>query len=165
MAEDLLELTHIPTGASPLSIATNRLSQLLRAQLTDLLKQNGNIGLPIWRIYTGLAEMNEATQKQLATFTRIEQSHISRALAQLEDRGELLSRRCDEDKRARRFCFTPTGRENYERLLPIVELFYQNIDGAFSPEEIALYLELTERLAQAALSSASAAEQTSKLTA
>ena len=154
MSSRLLDLSHIPSGASPVSIATIRLSKLLRTHLGDLLLQHGNIGLPSWRIYTGLAEMGEATQKQLVAHCRMEQSHISRALAQLETKEKLESRRCDEDKRARRFRLTPTGQKNYQCLLPIVEGFYSAVDDALTSDEIKHYLNLTERLAKAAETSA-----------
>lgn len=146
----LLDLKRLPIGASLISIASTRLSQLVRTHLNELLQEHGNIGLPGWRIYTGLAQMEEATQKELVFYTKIEQSHISRALAQLEEKGELVSRRCDIDKRARRFSFTPEGRANYERLLPVVEAYSKTIDQALSPEEMALYISMTRRLAQVA---------------
>ena len=159
MKRGLLKLTQRPAGASLALIATNRLARLLSSNLAELVQENGNIGLPSWRIYTGLAKMEEASQKELVAHTQIEQSHISRALAQLEDRGELVSRRCTLDKRARRFSFTPVGRANFERLLPIVETYSNTIDQALSAQEMESYISMTRRLAHAAVESAEAADK------
>lgn len=156
---DLLDLKRRPIGASLISVASTRLSQLLRSRLNELVQSHSDIGLAGWRIYTGLAQMEEATQKELVSYTKIEQSHISRALVQMEQKGDLVSRQCDIDRRARRFCFTPSGRAKYERLLPVVETYAEVIDQALSTEEVALYLNLSQRLAQVVETAAEAASK------
>lgn len=149
--DKLLHLDDVPVGATALSMATHRLSRLLRSNLAELLMEHGQIGLPAWRIYTGLAEFGSATQKQLVQFTHIEQSLVSRALAQLEKQGDIISRRCDVDKRARRFEFTEKGRQQFEQLLPMAQALSQQINSALTEEEFELYLDMAERIGRAAV--------------
>jgi len=150
MSSGFLDLEFVPPGASIISMATHRLSRLLRSELGELLNQQAGIGLPGWRIYVGLASCGEITQKELVDFTKIEQGQISRSLAFMEGDGLIASRRCDDDKRSRRFSLTAKGRGEFERLLPSVTVYCDAVDQALSEDELKLFLSMAERIATAA---------------
>lgn len=150
MATGLLDLDFVPPGASVVSMATHRLSRLLRGELGELLSRQGNVGLPGWRIYVGLASRGEITQKELVEFTKIEQGQISRSLAFMEDAGLISSRRCNDDRRSRRFALTARGRDEFERILPSVAAHCEAVDRALSESELDLFLSMAERIARAA---------------
>ena len=118
MTDGFLDLDFVPPGASIIAMATHRLSRLLRSELGELLNQQAGLGLPAWRIFIGLASRGEITQKELVEFTKIEQAQISRSLTFMENDGLISSRRCDDDRRSRRFSLTDRGRAEYERQLP-----------------------------------------------
>ena len=150
MANGLLDLDFVPPGASVVSMATHRLSRLLRRELGELLSRQGNIGLPGWRIYVGLASLGDVTQKELVEFTKIEQGQISRSLAFMEDDGLISSRRCNDDRRSRRFALTAKGRNEFERILPSVAAYCDAVDCALSESELNLFLSMAERIARTA---------------
>jgi len=150
MSAGILDLDFVPPGASIVSMATHRLSRLLRSELGELLNQQSEIGLPGWRICIGLASRGEITQKELVDYTKIEQGQISRSLAYLEDAGLIASRRCDEDRRSRRFSLTAKGQDEIQRLLPSVTVYCDAVDQALTEEELKLFLSMAERIAAAA---------------
>lgn len=151
MAFGVLDLDYVPQGASITSMAAQRLSRLLRNQLSELLDQQGKIGLPGWRVMVFLASKKELTQRELVEYTKIEQAQLSRALADMEDRGLILSRRCDLDKRSRRFSLTGKGTSKFEEILPSMVRFNQAIDQALDEEELEHFLLLSEKIARASI--------------
>ncbi len=150
MTDGFLDLDFVPPGASIISMATHRLSRLLRSELGEVLNQQSDIGLSGWRISVGLASHGEITQKELVEFTKIEQGQISRSLAFMEGAGLIASRRCDDDRRSRRFSLTEKGRAEFERLLPSVTIYCNAVDQALSADELKLFLSMAERIASAA---------------
>ncbi|PHR96900.1 MAG: hypothetical protein COA78_28150 [Blastopirellula sp.] len=151
MAFGVLDLDYVPQGASITSMAAQRLSRLLRSQLSELLDQQGNIGLPGWRAMVFLASKNELTQRELVEYTKIEQAQLSRALTDMEERGLIFSRRCDLDKRSRRFSLTEKGTIEFEEILPSLIRFNQAIDQALDAEELKHFLLLSEKIARASI--------------
>ncbi len=151
MTDGFLDLDFVPPGASIIAMATHRLSRLLRSELGELLNQQAGLGLPAWRIFIGLASRGEITQKELVEFTKIEQAQISRSLTFMENDGLISSRRCDDDRRSRRFSLTDRGRAEYERQLPSVSVYCSTVDQALTAEELDQFLSMAERIAKAAI--------------
>jgi DNA-binding MarR family transcriptional regulator len=149
MGFGLLDLEYVPMGASVVSMATHRLSRLLRNELGELLISHGQVGLPRWRILAILAAEGEIPQKELTQLTKIEQGQISRALALMEEEKLVVSRRSSEDKRSRLFALTQKGREEYDGIFPVVSALSRAIDSALSADEQKLFLSMSERIAQA----------------
>lgn len=145
----LLDLDDVPAGASLLSMTAHRLSRLLRYQLGDLLSRHGELSLVDWRICVGLSQQQSITQKELVNFTKMQQGQVSRSLALLEGRGLIRSSQCDQDKRARQFSMTDSGRVHFNRVLPAVAAYCDAIDRSLSPEEFEAFLAMAQRIAQA----------------
>ena len=150
MTDGFLDLDFVPPGASIIAMATHRLSRLLRSELGELLNQQAGIGLPVWRIFIGLASRGGITQKELVEFTKIEQAQISRSLTYMENDGLISSRRCDDDRRSRRFSLTAKGRAEYEQQLPSVSVYCNAVDQALTAEELDQFLSMAERIAKVA---------------
>lgn len=150
MTASTLDLDSIPYGASTIAIAAHRLSQLLRSEFERTLSDHGELSLIEWRICVGLSRSTPITQKELVGFTRMQQAQVSRALLQLEERGLIESRPCNQDRRARRYSLTDNGRAHFDHNWPVAEAHRQAVDGALDPAEVAQYLEMSERIALAA---------------
>lgn len=141
---------NIPAGASRLAITVFRLARMLKSDITHVVSREPGVGLVTWRIFMGLSLAPEATQKELINFSRMEQAQISRALKELEARGQIASRPSQEDKRARVFTLTDEGRKQYNDLLPRMTDMAGAIDAALSPEEQEQFLDMCARIATAA---------------
>lgn len=151
MTPDLLDLNHVPPGASILSMATHRLSRLMRSQLSALLAAGGDLSLVDWRICVALSQREAMPQKALVDYAKMEQAHVSRSLSVMETRGLIHSRRSERDKRVWLYSLTEKGRYHFDRVLPAVTARCKCIDEALSPEEISQFLDMTRRLAGASL--------------
>lgn len=147
---DPLDLHHVPPGASVLSMATHRLSRLMRAQLSALLAAEGDLSLVDWRICVALSQREAVPQKALVDYAKMEQAHVSRSLSLMQARGLIHSRRSDRDKRIWLYSLTERGQFHFERVLPAVTARCNTIDETLTPAEIAQFLDMTRRLAVAA---------------
>lgn len=148
-SSDPLELDHVPPGASILSMATHRLSRLMRAQLSNLLATEGDLSLVDWRICVALSQRENVPQKMLVDYAKMEQAHVSRSLSLMQARGLIHSRRSDQDKRIWLYSLTEKGHTHFKAVLPAVSARCQAIDETLSPEEMAQFLDMTRRLAVA----------------
>lgn len=151
MAEELLKIDHVPTGASVASTVTQRLSRLLRNQLGTVLTQHSGFGLTDWRMFVGLSQKPGSTQKELVEFAQMEQAQVSRSLALMKERGLITSVRSRSDKRAWLFSLTSKGQTQFERLLPLVRAYCEGIDAVLTPREMKLYLDMAQRIARACM--------------
>lgn len=149
-SSDLLDLDHVPPGASVLSMATHRLSRLLRSQLSTLLAAEGDLSLVDWRICVALSQGEAVPQKALVDYAKMEQAHVSRSLSLMETRGLVHSQRSERDKRIWLYSLTEKGRYHFDKLLPAVTARCNAIDEALSSGEMAQFLDMTRRLADAA---------------
>jgi|GEM_PF-1240428 len=149
-AQDPLELDHVPPGASILSMATHRLSRLMRAQLSNLLASEGDLSLVDWRICVALSQREAVPQKALVDYAKMEQAHVSRSLSLMQARGLITSRRSDRDRRIWLYSLTQEGHDRFREVLPAVSARCRAIDDTLSPEEREQFLDMTRRLAVAA---------------
>lgn len=149
---DQLDLDRIPAGTSPVPMAAYRLSRLLRTALGELLSREGELGLVAWRICLALSQRDDISQKELIEFTDMEQGQVSRAMRLMEERGLIVSMRSREDRRVRLFRLDDKGWDHFNRVLPAVTKFYRSFDRILTPEEQALYLDMSRRIARAAVS-------------
>jgi len=140
----------IPDGASLLAVTVFRLSRMLKSDVTRTVSKEPGVGLVSWRVFMGLSMAPEATQKELVTFSRIEQGQLSRVLKDMETRGLITSRPSDQDKRARVFALTQAGRKKHHDMLPRMISLADTIDAALSPEEQETFLDMCARIAAAA---------------
>jgi DNA-binding MarR family transcriptional regulator len=145
-----IELGHVPQGVSLLAVAVYRLARSLRSQVTTVVAREEGIRLVSWRIVMGLSEVEEATQKELIEYSRMEQAQVSRALKEMLDQGLIGTRPSTTDRRTRLFFLTDRGRAKQQALLPRVAHLSNAIDQALSPEEQLQFLEMCLRIEHAA---------------
>jgi DNA-binding MarR family transcriptional regulator len=78
------------------------------------------VTMPKWRVLAVLHERPTATMTQLADFTTIDRTTLTRTLDQMV-RDRLVQRRVDEhDRRSIRIHLTPKGARVFDRILPLV---------------------------------------------
>ncbi|WP_322867489.1 MarR family winged helix-turn-helix transcriptional regulator [Aquicoccus sp. G2-2] len=149
MSNDHLGLDHVPLGASAVAVATQRLAQMVRADLGEVLAVRGDLSLLEWRICVALAERGPVPQKEIVSFCRMQQAQVSRALAVLQSRRLIHVEQGSKDRRSKLFHLTPEGRALFEKNLPDVERFCATIDDALTPQERSQFIDMCERIASA----------------
>lgn len=91
-------------------------SEAASAQFHARVREEG-LRVPEWRVLACLHDRDGAMVTRLAQFALIEQSRLTKIIAQMEDRG-LVTRRGDpEDRRRTRVYLSPEGRALAEALV------------------------------------------------
>ena len=104
------------------------------------------ITVPKWRVLAVLHERPGVTMNQLADFTTVDRTTLTRTLDQMvEDR--LIERRDDaRDRRAVRLHLTGHGREVFEKILPLVMDENERATQGIAPGELAQFGRTLQRM-------------------
>ena len=74
-----------------------------------------NLPMNVWRTLLAVQRMEPCTMNELAKFTTLERSGLTRTLDQMEDRGMVTRTTPPHDRRQVLVALTPDGRAAYER--------------------------------------------------
>ncbi|MEX0283296.1 MAG: MarR family winged helix-turn-helix transcriptional regulator [Paracoccaceae bacterium] len=151
---DLLCLNDMPDTANTLSVAIQRASRLLRADLHKLLMAHGDLGLADFRLLGQLSRVEVATQKDLAQAIPMEQAQVSRSLSSLEKRGLVQSCVFPNDRRVRLFSMLPKGRAAYDAVRPRVKAHNEFLTADLTDLQIAESLQVLQDVVRRSANSA-----------
>ena len=83
-----------------------------------------------WRILLQLAEHQALTASDIVEYSAMEKSKVSRAIANLEERGLVVRKVTSDDHRVKRLTMTEIGLKRYRALVPrILDWERELIDG------------------------------------
>jgi DNA-binding MarR family transcriptional regulator len=83
-----------------------------------------------WRILLQLAEHQALTASDIVEYSAMEKSKVSRAIANLEERGLVVRKVASDDHRVKRLTMTAIGLKRYRALVPrILDWERELIDG------------------------------------
>jgi DNA-binding MarR family transcriptional regulator len=125
-----------------LSIASNRVSAAVASTYQALF----GLKIPEWRLIAVIAEGAGATQQALGVATRMDKVTVSRAAATLVERGLVERRPNPGDQRSHLLILTTTGRALYEDVAPKALELEAQVFAGFSPQEIATFAAMLERI-------------------
>ncbi len=125
-----------------LSIASNRVSAAVASTYQALF----GLKIPEWRLIAVIAEGAGATQQALGVATRMDKVTVSRAAATLVERGLVERRPNPGDQRSHLLILTATGRALYEDVAPKALELEAQVFAGFSPQEIATFAAMLERI-------------------
>lgn len=86
------------------------------------------VGLPmgVWRVLLAVQRMEPCTMNELARYTTLERSNLTRTLDQMEDQALVTRTTPPHDRRQVLVALTPDGRASYERGLAAVRAWNRN---------------------------------------
>lgn len=94
--------------------------------------------LPMYRVLASLSEERRPLRLgEIVTLTSVDQSTLSRLVAEMERAGLLTRERPANNQRSLQVTLTPRGAELASRLMPIAAYYEEVAAGALSPKETA----------------------------
>lgn len=99
-----------------------------------------------WGVMATLATDEGLLSSELAQKAQLDRARTSRALSGLEEKGWVLRKPLDGDRRRVAIYLTDEGRRMYGRILPEMVKIHADIVSALSDEELALFDGLLSKL-------------------
>jgi DNA-binding MarR family transcriptional regulator len=130
-----------------LSIASNLVSSGIASAYVALF----GLSIPEWRVITVIAEAGAITQQQICGKTCMDKVTVSRAAIALTTRKLLARADNPFDKRSHLLRLTAQGERLYADVAPKALELEQRIFGEFTEAELAEFVGMLQRIAEAAL--------------
>jgi DNA-binding MarR family transcriptional regulator len=112
----------------------NRIANRLNRLLVDELKSQG-MTFRDWRVLAFLAATDRRTIVELAEYSVIPHSTLSRLLDRMARNGLVKRTSAAHDLRAVALSLTAAGRKRYERILPLALALNAELMRGFTPDE------------------------------
>jgi DNA-binding MarR family transcriptional regulator len=99
-----------------------------------------------WVVLKQVEEHHEATQIELAQYSVKDAPTTARIIDQLLRKGWVVKKDDIDDRRKYRICLTAEGEKIINMLLPYVMAYRKNAIQNFSPEELKIFVKLTQKM-------------------
>jgi DNA-binding MarR family transcriptional regulator len=96
----------------------NRLADSLSKNASRAYKSEYGLSRPEWRAFALLGQKGTMTATEIAHFSTMDKTKVSRALYALEKRSWLIRNQDEKDRRQEHLALTPIGQQAYEKLVP-----------------------------------------------
>ena len=127
----------------------NRLAAEVSGALSESYRRDHALDIPAWRVMATLGAAEPLYAQDIVRSTRTHKSTISRAVAELVDRGLVERVPAPADARAIQLRLTATGRTTYEALVPIVLDYEKRLLGRLAATDQSAFLAGLTRLEEA----------------
>ncbi|MCB5176126.1 MarR family winged helix-turn-helix transcriptional regulator [Microvirga sp. SM9] len=124
----------------------NVLASLTSNALAQIYAERFGLSIPAWRVVATLGQYDVRTARDIAAHGVMHKSTVSRAVSSLEQRGLIVRRPNQDDRREELLALTPEGRTIYDALAPQALAFEDRLVSVLSPEELETLGGLVEKL-------------------
>jgi len=124
----------------------NVLASLASNALAQIYAERFGLSIPAWRVVATLGQYEHRTARDIAAHGVMHKSTVSRAVAALEQRGLIVRRPNEDDRREELLELTGEGREIYEALAPQALAFEERFISVLTQEEQEVLSALIDRL-------------------
>ncbi len=124
----------------------NRLAEQMSQSLAMVYAERFGISVAQWRILATLNESPGLSAKSVAAHGNLDKVRVSRAVADLEERGLLSRRASAHDGRSSELRLTTSGRRLFGRIAPLALQWEGEFLGTLSATEARELGDLLERL-------------------
>jgi DNA-binding MarR family transcriptional regulator len=124
----------------------NVLASLTSNALAQIYAERFGLSIPAWRVVVTLGQYEYRTARDIAAHGVMHKSTISRAVASLEQRGLIVRKANEDDRREELLALTEEGREIYEALAPQALAFEERFVSVLTAEELETLTTLIDRL-------------------
>jgi DNA-binding MarR family transcriptional regulator len=126
----------------------NVLASLTSNALAQIYAERFGLSIPAWRVIVTLGQYDVRTARDIAAHGVMHKSTISRAVSALEERGLILRRPNQDDRREELLALTPEGREIYDALAPQALAFEDRLVSVLTHEEQETLAALVDKLSR-----------------
>jgi DNA-binding MarR family transcriptional regulator len=124
----------------------NVLASLTSNALAQIYAERFGLSIPGWRVIATLGQYDYRTARDIAAHGVMHKSTVSRAVSALEQRGLIVRKANQDDRREELLALTAEGREIYEALAPQALAFEDRFVSVLTAEEQELLASLIDRL-------------------
>lgn len=124
----------------------NVLASLASNALAQIYAERFGLSIPAWRVVATLGQYEYRTARDIAAHGVMHKSTVSRAVSALEQRGLIVRRPNEDDRREELLELTEEGREIYEALAPEALAFEERFVSVLTEEEQETLVSLIDRL-------------------
>ena len=125
-----------------LSVLANRSSDALAREYS----QRFGLGVTEWRVMAVLGRYPGLSANEVAARTAMDKVAVSRAVARLLERGQVVREFADEDRRRSALRLTKAGQKIYGQIVPLALGFEELLLADMSAAERKLLFRLLDRL-------------------
>jgi len=124
----------------------NVLASLTSNALAQIYAERFGLSTPAWRVIATLGQYEYRTARDIAAHGVMHKSTVSRAVSALEQRGLIVRKPNEEDRREELLELTIEGREIYDALAPEALAFEERFISVLTQDEQDLLVSLIDRL-------------------
>jgi DNA-binding MarR family transcriptional regulator len=124
----------------------NVLASLTSNALAQIYAERFGLSIPAWRVIATLGQYEYRTARDIAAHGVMHKSTVSRAVSVLEQRGLIVRKPNEEDRREELLELTVEGREIYDALAPEALAFEERFISVLTRDEQDLLASLIDRL-------------------
>ncbi len=125
-----------------LAVATDAVS----GRLARRYREEFDLSIPEWRVMAVLGRYPEISAGDVAARRAMDKVQVSRAVAQLIRNGHLDRRSDAQDRRRTVLNLSRTGRDIYQRIVPMARAYEQDLFDRLTPEESEILMRALSRL-------------------
>lgn len=130
----------------------NVLASLTSNALAQIYADRFGLSIPAWRVIATLGQYEVRTARDIAAHGVMHKSTVSRAVSALEQRGLIVRRPNQDDRREELLALTAKGRGIYDSLAPQALAFEDRLVSVLTPEEQETLAGLMDKLSDHARS-------------
>jgi DNA-binding MarR family transcriptional regulator len=124
----------------------NVLASLTSNALAQIYAERFGLSIPAWRVVATLGQYDVRTARDIAAHGVMHKSTVSRAVSALEQRGLIVRRPNQDDRREELLALTAQGREIYDALAPQALAFEDRLVAVLTDEEQETLVALIDKL-------------------
>lgn len=147
-------MTDIP--AEPLALSRflpfrlNVLAHVVAGGLDRIYTERFGFGIPEWRLIATLGEFGPMTARDIGAHSQMHKTKVSRAVATLEDRGLLVRRPNERDRREAFLSLTEKGASTYALIVPTALEYSQQLTAGLPEADLGAFERIIAHLMERA---------------
>ena len=127
----------------------SRLAERASRSLSQVYAERFGISVPEWRVLATLAERPGLTASAVTGLTNLDKVKVSRAVAELHERGLLLRQASRSDRRATDLRLSASGARLFTRIAPLAAQWEAELLNVLNDSERTQLFDLLTRLEKA----------------
>ena len=102
--------------------------------------EDEDLTIPEWRVLAVVAQASAMAARDVAALTPMDKMAVSRAVASLEQKGHVIRRTSEADKRVQTLALSREGRQIFDRVAALAGAYQEKILAPLRPEERKAFL-------------------------